>query len=127
MLYLRKREAEAQLKESVRIFDAAIKNLTFLKQRKLAQGGQLTDAQSKQYRAETQNKLFHGLRKTELQAQIDQLDEDIKNKDNLSAICTGTIYPGVKFTINFLILEVSEAVARSRVTIIDDKLTIVPM
>lgn len=127
VLYLRKREAEAQLKESVRIFDAAIKNLTFLKQRKLAQGGQLTDAQSKQYRAETQNKLFHGLRKTELQAQIDQLDEDIKNKDNLSAVCTGTIYPGVKFTINFLILEVSEAVARSRVTIIDDKLTIVPM
>lgn len=127
VLYLRKREAEAQLMESVRIFDAAIKNLTFLKQRKIAQGGELTDAQAKQFRAETQNKLFHGLRKTELQAQIDQLEEEIKNKDNLSAVCTGTIYPGVKFTINFLILQVSEAAMRSRVTIIDDKLTIVPL
>ncbi len=127
VLYLRKREAEAQLKESIRIFDAAIKNLTFLKQRKIAQGGELTDAQSKQVRAETQNKLFHAMRKTELQAQIDKLDEDIKNKDNLSAICTGTIYPGVKFTINFLILEVSEAAVRSRVTIVDDRLTIVPI
>ena len=127
VLYLRKREAEADLKESIRIFDSAIKNLTFLKQRKLAQGGELTDAQQKQYRTETQNKLFHALRKTEIQAQIDQLEEDIKNKDNLSVVCTGTIYPGVKFTINFLTLEVTESVARSRVTIIDDKLAVIPI
>lgn len=127
VLYLRKREAEADLKESVRIFDSAIKNLTFLKQRKLAQGGELTEAQQKQFRAETQNKLFHALRKTEIQAQIDQLDEDIKNKDNLSAFCTGTIYPGVKFTINFLTLEMTEAAVRSKVTIVDDKLAVLPM
>lgn len=127
VLYLRKREAEADLKESIRIFDAAIKNLTFLKQRKLAQGGELTEAQQKQFRTETQNKLFHSLRKTEIQAQIDQLEEDIKNKDNLSAICTGTIFPGVKFTINFLTLEITESVMRSRVTIIDDKLAVIPM
>lgn len=126
VLFLRKREAEADLKESMRIFDSAIKNLTFLKQRKIAQGGELTDAQKQQYRQETQNKLLHALRKTELQAVIDKLDEDIKNKDALSAKC-GTIYPGVKFTINFLTLEIPEVTVRSRVTIIDDKLAIVPM
>lgn len=127
VLYLRKREAEADLKESIRIFDSAIKNLTFLKQRKMAQGGELTEAQQKQYRTETQNKLFHALRKTEIQAQIDQLEEDIKNKDNLSAFCTGTIYPGVKFTINFLTLEVTESAMRSKVTIVDDKLVVLPI
>ncbi len=127
VLYLRKREAEADLKESIRIFDSAIKNLTFLKQRKIAQGGELTEAQQKQYRTETQNKLFHSLRKTEIQAQIDKLEEDIKNKDNLSAVCTGTIYPGVKFTINFLTLDITEAAVHSRVTIVDDKLAVIPI
>ncbi len=127
VLFLRKREAEADLKESIRIFDSAIKNLTFLKQRRIAQGGELTEAQQRQYRTETQNKLFHAMRKTEIQAIIDQLDEDIKNKDALSAICTGRIYPGVKFTINFLTLEIPDVVTRSRVTIMDDKLQIVPI
>ncbi|MGN0682751.1 MAG: DUF342 domain-containing protein [Oscillospiraceae bacterium] len=127
VLFMRRREAEADLNESIRIFDMAIKNLAFLKQRKQAQGGMLTEAQQKQFRIETQNKLFHAMRKTQIQETINQLDEDIKNKDNLSAICTGTIYPGAKFVINFLTLEVSEAAARSRVTIVDDKLEVVPL
>ena len=127
VLFMRKREAEADLKESIRIFDSAIKNLTFLKQRKIAQGGELTDAQKKQYRQETQNKLFHSVRKTEIQAIIDKLEEDIKNKDTLSATCTGAIYPGVKFTINFLTLDIPEVAVRSRVTIIDNQIKVVPM
>lgn len=127
VLFTRRREAEADLKESVRVFDAAIKNLAFLKQRKIAQGGELTEAQSKAFRSETQNKLFHSMRKNELQALIDQLDEDIKHKDNLSAKVTGVIYPGVKFCVNFLTLEITETLPRSRVTIIDDKLTAVPL
>lgn len=127
VLYLRRREAEADLNESIRVFDNAVKNLAFLKQRKTAQGGTLTDAQQKQYRIETQNKLFHSMRKTQIQETIDKLDEDIKNKDNLSAICTGTIYPGAKFTINFLSLDISQVTGRSRVTIINDKLEVVPM
>lgn len=127
VLFLRKREAEADLKESIRIFDSAIKNLAFLKQRRVAQGGELTEAQQRQYRTETQNKLFHGLRKAEIQEQIDKLEEDIRNKDTLSAICTGTIYPGVKFTINFLTLEIPDVTARSRVTIVEDKLQIIPL
>lgn len=127
VLFTRRREAEADLKESMRVFDLAIKNLAFLKQRKIAQGGEMTDAQSKAYRTETQNKLFHSMRKNELQALIDQLDEDIKNKDNLSAKVTGVIYPGVKFCVNFLTLETTETMSRSRVTIIDDKLMAVPL
>lgn len=127
VLYTRKREAEADLKESVRIFDAAIKNLTFLKQRKIAQGGEMTEVQQRAYRTETQNKLFHAMRKNELQALIDQLEEDIKNKDTLSAKVTGIIYPGVKFCVNFLTLDITETTPRSKVTIIDDKLMTVPL
>ncbi len=127
VLFLRKREAEANLNESIRIFDMAVKNLAFLKQRKQAQGGVLTDAQQKQFRIETQNKLFHSMRRTQIQEKLTQLEEDIKNKDNLSAICTGTIYPGSKFVINFLTLEISEVATRSRVTIINDALEVVPL
>ncbi|MDE7362313.1 MAG: FapA family protein [Oscillospiraceae bacterium] len=127
VLFTRRREAEADLKESARVFDAAVKNLAFLKQRKLAQGGELTEAQSKAFRTETQNKLFHSMRKNELQTLIDQLDEDIKNKDNLSAKVSGVIYPGVKFCVNFLTLDITETMPRSRVTIIDDKLMAVPL
>lgn len=127
VLFMRKREAEADLKESIRMFDMAIKNLAFLKQRKQAQGGELTEAQQKQYRIETQNKLFHAMRKKQIQETIDQLDEDIKNKDALSAICTGTIYPGSKFVINFLTLDISEVVTRARVTIIGDSLEAIPL
>lgn len=127
VLYTRKREAEADLKESARIFDAAIKNLTFLKQRKVAQGGEMTEVQQRAFRTETQNKLFHSMRKNELQKLIEQLDEDIKNKDTLSAKVTGVIYPGVKFCINFLTLEITETTPRSRVTILNDKLTTMPL
>ncbi len=127
VLFLRKREAEANLNESIRVFDMAVKNLAFLKQRKLAQGGTLTDAQQKQFRIETQNKLFHAMRKTQIQETLAQLEEDIKNKDNLSAICTGTIYPGSKFVINFLTLDISETATRSRVTIINDALAVIPL
>lgn len=125
VLFTRRREAEADLKESIRIFDAAIKNLTFLKQRKVAQGGVMTEAQQRAFRTETQNKLFHSMRKNEIQALIDQLDEDIKNKDTLSAKA-GIIYPGVKFCVNFLTLDITETLSRSKVTIIDDKLIAVP-
>lgn len=127
VLYLRRREAETDMKESIRVFDAAIKNLAFLKQRKVAQGGVLTETQQRQYRTETQNKLFHDMRKKEIQALIDKLDEDIKNKDNLSAICTGTIFPGVKFCINFLTLDITEAAIHSRVSIVNDKIAVLPI
>lgn len=127
VLFLRRREAEADLNESIRIFDNAVKNLGFLKQRKNAQGGILTDAQQKQFRIETQNKLFHSMRKVQIQETIDKLDEDIKNKDNLCCICKGMIYPGTKFTINFLTLDISQTMPRSRVTIVNDKLEVVPM
>lgn len=127
VLFTRKREAEADLKESIRIFDASVKNLAFLKQRKMAQGGEMTEAQQRAFRTETQNKLFHSMRKNEIQALIDQLDEDIKNKDNLSAKVTGTIYPGVKFCVNFLTLDITETLSRSRVTIVNDKLMAVPL
>lgn len=127
VLFLRKREAEADLNESIRIFDMAVKNLAFLKQRKEAQGGNLTEAQQKQFRIGTQNKLFHSIRKTQIQETIAKLDEDIKNKDNLSAICTGTIYPGSKFVINFLTLDITETATRARVTIVNDKLEVIPI
>ncbi|MDE7398521.1 MAG: FapA family protein [Oscillospiraceae bacterium] len=126
VLFMRRREAEADLMESIRIFDLAIKNLAFLKQRKKVQG-ELTEAQQKMFRTETQNKLFHSMRKQEIQAQIDKLDEDIKNKDALSAICSGTIYPGVHFCINFLTLDISDTVMHSKVTIVDDRLLAIPL
>ena len=127
VLFARRREAEADLKESIRIFDLAVKNLAFLKQRKLAQGGALTEQQQRAYRTETQNKLFHSMRRNEIQALIDKLDEDIKNKDYLSARVTGTIFPGVKFCVNFLTLDITETLTRSKVTIVDDKLAAVPL
>lgn len=127
VLFARKREAEADLKESVRIFETAIKNLTFLKQRKSVQGGSLTEAQQRQYRAETQSKLFHSMRINELQALIDKLEEDIIHKDALRANVTGKIFPGAKFIINFLTLEITELVTRCYVTIVNDKIETLPL
>ena len=115
------------MNEATRIYDLSIKNLAFLKNRKDAQGGTLNDEQQRQQRIEMQNKLFYGLRKTELQELIAKLDEDIKDRDNLSAVCNGMIYPGVKFCINFLTLDVTEAAKHSRVTIVNDVLTVLPM
>ena len=127
VLYSRRREAEANLKESTRIFATAVKNLAFLKQRKFMQNGVLTDAQQKQFRTETQSKLFHSMRVNELQTLIDQLDEDIKNKDSLRANVTGTIYPGAKFIVNFLTLEITEVTPRSCITIVNNKIEALPL
>ena len=66
------------------------------------------------------------MRKKELGDLIAQLDEDIKNKDALSAKCTGVIYPGAKFCINFLTLEVTEKAVRSTVTILKDNIAVIP-
>ena len=115
------------MKESTRIFATAVKNLAFLKQRKFMQGGALTEAQQKQFRTETQSKLFHSMRINELQTLIDQLDEDIKNKDSLRANVTGTIYPGSKFIVNFLTLDVTELTPRACVTIVGDKIQAIPL
>lgn len=127
VLFARKREAEANLKESVRIFETAVKNLAFLKQRKSAQGGALTEPQQRQFRTETQSKLFHSMRINELQALIDKIDEDIQNKDALRANVTGNIYPGAKFIINFLTLEITDMISHSYVTIIKDKIEALPL
>lgn len=127
VLFARRREAESDLSEATRIYDLSIKNLAFLKNRKNMQGGVLYDEQQRQQRIEMQNKLFYAMRKTELEELIAKLDEDIKDRDNLSAVCNGVIYPGVKFCINFLTLDVTEAAKHSRVTIVNDVLTILPM
>lgn len=127
VLFARKREAEANLKESSRIYESAVKNLSFLKQRKNAQGGMLTEPQQRQFRIETQNKLFHSMRTNELQALIDKLDEDIKNKDALRAIVSGKIFPGAKFIINYLTLEITDLILRSYVTIVGDKIVAIPI
>lgn len=127
VLFARKREAETSLSEASRIYDLSIKNLAFLKGRKEAQGGKLNEEQQRQQRIEMQNKLFYSMKKTELEALIAKLDEDIKTRDTLSAIVNGVIYPGVKFCINFLTLDVIELAKRSRVTIVNNALTIIPM
>ena len=127
VLFKRKRDAEADLNESERIFDMTIKNLSFLKQRKIAQGGNLTDEQQRQFRIETQNKLFHAMRKAELKSQIEKIDEDIRQKDNLQVICSGSIFPGVKICINFMTLDVVELSTRCRAAIVKDSLEIIPL
>lgn len=127
VLFARKREAEANLKESTRVFESAVKNLSFLKRRKSAQGGVLTEPQQRQFRIETQNKLFHSMRISELQALIEKLDDDIKNKDALRAVVTGKIFPGSKFIINFLTLEITDLTSHSYVTIVGDKIAAIPI
>lgn len=127
VLFARKREAENQFNEATRIYDLSIKNLAFLKNRKEMQGGFLNDEQQRQQRVEMQNKLFYGMKKTELQELIAKLDADINERDNLSAVVNGTIYPGVRFCINFLTLDVVETAKHARVTIVNDTLTILPM
>lgn len=126
VIFARKRQAQEEYATSSEAYDAAIKNLDYLKHRRTQQGGALTDAQQKQFKTETRNKLFHAMRKKELGDLIAQLDEDIKNKDALSAKCTGVIYPGAKFCINFLTLEVTEKAVRSTVTILKDNIAVIP-
>lgn len=127
VLFNKKCEAEALLKDVKKSLDNAVRNLDFLKFRKKQQAGILTDAQQKQVKVETRAKLLNSMRRKELEDEIRQLDEDIKGKDNLCARVTGIIYPGAKFCVNFLTLEITEKTKRSRVTIVDDKLTTVSM
>lgn len=126
VIFARKKQAESDLEASVEAYNTACKNIKFLKQRKERQGGILTEAQQKQIKTETQNKLFHSVRKKELTKLIQQLGEDLKNRDALSAKCINIIYPGARFCINFLTLEITKAATRSTVTIVDDKLTVIP-
>ena len=123
--FARKRKAESELEQFVDRYDNAVRNLEYLKGRKQQQGGVLTDAQQKAMKLETQNKLFSTLKKKELTLLIAQLDEEIKNKDNLSCICQ-RLYPGAKFCINFLTLEITQVYAKSRVTMMGDQLVVLP-
>ncbi len=123
--FARKRKAENELAQYADRYDNAVKNLEYLKQRKIQQGGVLSDEQQKLVKVETQNKLFSTIKKKELNLLIAQLDSDIKNKDNLSATCA-RLYPGASFCINFLTLEITEVLGKSRVTIIGDQLVVVP-
>lgn len=123
--FARKRKAESELEQYGERYDNAVKNLEYLKHKKVQQGGVLTDEQQRQVKLETQNKLFSTIKKKELNILIAQLEEDIKNKDALSATCT-RLFPGARFCINFLTLDVTEVYGKSRVTIIGDQLTVVP-
>lgn len=126
VIFARKRQAEEELDTSSKAYDSAIKNLDYLKYRRTQQGGALTDSQQKQFKTETRNKLFHAMRKKELGDLIAQLDDDIKNKDALCARCSGIIYPGTKFCINFLIMEITETAVRSTVTVLNDAIAVIP-
>lgn len=123
--FARKRKAEAELEQYGERYDNAVKNLEYLKHRKVQQGGVLTDEQQRQVKLETQNKLFSTIKKKELNILIAQLDEDIKNKDALCATCT-RLFPGVHFCINFLTLDITEVYGKSRVTVVGEQLTVVP-
>lgn len=123
----RKREAEAELSVVNNIYEQSMKNVNFLKLRKNRQGGRLTDVQAKQMKTETQNKVFYSVRRKELEEQIAQLEADLQHRDDLCAIVNGTIYPGSKFCINYLSLEVTEVNTHSKVCIIDDTVQVVPL
>ncbi len=124
--FARKRHAEAELEETTELYENTVRNLSYLQHCKSIQGS-LSETQHKQMISETQKKFRLSMRKKELSVLISQLEYDIENKDELSAICTGVIYPGTKFCINFLTLEVSEVYKRSRVVIIDNQLAVVPI
>ncbi len=123
----RKREAEEELKSVNYIYEQAVKNVEFLKMRKKRQGGQLTDVQAKQMKSETQSKVLYSVRRKELEAYIKQLELDIKHRDDLCAMVTGTIFPGSHFCINYLSLDVTEVSNHSKVCIIDDTVQILPL
>ena len=126
VLFARRKQAEKELEEINEAHGQSMRNLEFLKQRREQQGGRLSEAQAKQYKVETQNKIFYGMKKKTLTETIAQLDEEIKHKDALSARCTGVIYPGSHFCINFLTLEVTEMYRSSSITILGDQLAIIP-
>ena len=123
----RKREAEAELSVVNNIYEQSMKNVNFLKLRKNRQGGRLTDVQAKQMKTETQNKVFYSVRRKELEEQIAQREADLQHRDDLCAIVNGTIYPGSKFCINYLSLDVTEVNTHSKVCIIDNTVQVVPL
>ena len=127
VLYSKKCEAEEELAQVSKALDEAVRNLDFLKFRKTQQAGVLSDAQQKQVKVETRAKLLNSMRKKELEEEIAQLESDIRNKDNLCARVSGVIYPGARFCVNFLTLEISEITKRARITIVDDKLAAIPI
>ncbi len=126
VLYARKKQAQKELDEIVEVLGQSTRNLEFLKQRREMQGGRLSEAQAKQYKIETQNKIFYNMKKKTLTETIAQLDEEIKNKDILSARCSGVIYPGSHFCINFMTLDVTEIYKKSNITVVGDQLMAVP-
>ena len=123
--FARKRKAESELEQYGERYESSVKNLEYLKHKKVQQGGVLTDEQQRQVKLETQNKLFSTIKKKELNILIAQLEEDIKNKDALSATCM-KLFPGARFCINFLTLDVTEVYGKSRVTVVGDQLAVVP-
>ncbi len=123
----RKREAETELKAAKTAHIQAAKNVEYLKHRSKSQGGKLTDVQSRQMKTETQNKVFYSVRCKELQELIRQLEADLRHRDDLCAMVSGTIYPGSRFCINYLSLDVTEVSSRSKVCIIDDTMQIIPL
>ena len=123
--YARKRKAESELEQYQDRYENAMRNLEYLKHRKNVQGGVLTEEQQRMMKLETQNKLFSTLKKKELTLLISQLDDDIENKDNLSATCQ-ILFPGTRFCINFLTMDVTETYGRSRVTVVNDQIVVLP-
>ncbi|MBE6900871.1 MAG: DUF342 domain-containing protein [Ruminococcaceae bacterium] len=123
--FARKRKAESELEQYEEHLQNSMRNLTYLKDKKAQQGGVLSDEQQRVMKLETQNKLFCTLKKKELNILIAQLEEDIKNKDNLSARCS-RLFPGTRFCINFLTLDVTQMYGKSKVAMIDDQLVVIP-
>ena len=123
--FARKRKAEGELEQYEERLQNAVKNLSYLKDKKVQQGGVLSEEQQRVMKLETQNKLFCTLKKKELNILIAQLEEDIKNKDNLCARCQ-RLFPGARFNINFMTLDVTQIYGRSRVAMMDDQIVVIP-
>lgn len=123
--FARKRKAESELEQYEVKLQDSMRNINYLKEKKQQQGGVLSDEQQRVMKLETQNKLFCTLKKKELNILIAQLEEDIKNKDNLCARVQ-RLFPGSRFCINFLTLDVTQMYGKSRVAMIDDQLVVLP-
>ncbi|MGN0687551.1 MAG: FapA family protein [Oscillospiraceae bacterium] len=121
--FARKRKAETELEEYDMKLQDSLRNLTYLKEKKIQQGGVLSDEQQRLMKSETQNKIFCTLKKKELNILIAQLEEDIKNRDNLCAKCS-KLFPGTRFCINFLTLDITQIYGRSRVAMVDDQIMV---
>ncbi len=121
--FARKRKAEDELEYFDGKLQESMRNLTYLKEKKVQQGGVLSEEQQRVMKLETQNKLFCTLKKKELNILIAQLEEDIKNKDNLSARCQ-RLFPGTRFCINFLTLDVTQVYGKSKVVMVDDQIAV---